>query len=173
MADRKNSVGVYRVPLIVEEGTILPANTKKEDFAIWYIGGKKRLVYLVPASKEVYDTVVNPDERDKKQKQRQTKRAEEKGERFAAPLSYDALVEDYEYDAEDTSAVLDLALLRILFDDLVSIIEKKYPHYGPILRLTKEGKTQREIAEILGKSQSTIKEQQPAAIRLLRELYNS
>ena len=93
--------------------------------------------------------------------------------RSAPPLSYESLVDEYGYDAEDTSEALDLALLRILFEQFVSIIEKKYPHYGPILRLTKEGKTQREIAEILGKSQSTIKEQQPAAIRLLRELYNS
>lgn len=168
-----NGTQKFFIPMVVDKNTVLPVGTKPEEIIPWKIGDKMVRVLLVEATEEQYHAYINPDGKDRKRKQRQMQKAEEKGERFAPPLSYESLVDEYGYDAEDTSEALDLALLRILFDQLVSLIEKKHPLYGPILRLTKEGKTQREIAEILGKSQSTIKEQQPAAIRLLRELYNS
>lgn len=159
----------YFAPLIIDNKPILPRDAKPTDVRVWYLGGKKQKVLLVPASKEVCKEYVNAIERDKKRLQRQMKKSENGKEWEAPPLGL--IKEAYGVESMDAATEMELVLLREMFEQLVCIIEKKNPLYGPILRLTGEGKTQREIAKILGKSPSTINEQQQAALKLLRKLY--
>ena len=79
--------------------------------------------------------------------------------------------EAYSVESQSASAEMDFVLLRIMFEEIVCKIEKEHPLYGSILRLTAEGKTQKEIAKILGMTQSAIQAQQEAAIKLFRKLY--
>ena len=79
--------------------------------------------------------------------------------------------EAYSVESQSTSAEMDFILLRIMYEEIVCKIEKEHPLYGPILRLTAGGKKQKEIAEILGITQSTIQTQQQAAITLVRKFY--
>ena len=171
MGDREKSDRKNRVPLVLNNGTILPRKCNTEDIATYYVEGVRRPVLLVPASDEVRKEYVREGERQKKQRQRQMKRAREKSESFAPPLSLDSLKEDGGFDTPDSSIDFELAELQILFEQLVALIEKKNHRYGEILRLTREGLSQRDIADRLGKSQTTIKEQQREALKLIRELY--
>jgi len=169
---QKDSTRNNRVPLVLDHDTILPAGYSRVDIAKFYVEGVMRPVLLVPATEEVRKEYIREGERQKKQRQRQMQRAKDEGEAYAPPLSLDALHDDGGFDMADSSIEFDLAELRILFDQLVELIEMKNPRYGRILRLTGEGLSQRDIATRLGKSQSTIKEQQRKALELLRKLYN-
>ena len=171
MGDRGKSDRKNRVPLVLGHDTILPDKYKQEDIATYFIEGVKRPVLLVPASEEVRKEYIREGERQKKQRQRQMKRAREKSESYAPPLSLDALHDNGGFDIPDSSIDFELAELQILFEQLVAIIDEINPRYGKILRLTREGLSQRDIADKLGKSQSTIKEQQREALKLIRELY--
>lgn len=171
MGGRKKSDRNNRVPLVLDNGTILPADYCKEDIASYYVEGVKRPVLLIPATEQARKEYVREGERQKKQKQRQMQKATEENESYAPPLSLDSLKDVRGFDIPDTSIDFELAELRILFEQLVGLIEKKNPRYAEILRLTGKGLSQRAIAAILGKSQATIKEQQKEALRLIRELY--
>ena len=171
MGDREKSDRKNRVPLVLNNGTILPRKCNKEDIATYFVEGVKRPVLLVPATEEVRKEYVREGERQKKQRQRQMKRAKEKNELYAPPLSLDALHDNGGFDIPDSSIDFELAELQILFEQLVAIIDEINPRYGKILRLTREGFSQRDIADRLGKSQTTIKEQQREALKLIRELY--
>ena len=163
MAKNKNLT-----PLLMDEHPILPPDAKPEDIKVWYLDGKKQKVYLVQAPEEVCQEVVGTIEREKKRRQRQMQKAASGKAWEAIPKSLSKEVCKASQESDDE---YDLVLQRLLFDELVDIIEKKNPLYGPILRMTKDGLTQEEIALTLGKSQSTIKKQQILAIDLLRKLY--
>ena len=159
----------YYTPLIVGEA-ILPAHTKPENFKYRYIEGKRQQVYLVEVSKEVYDEIANSENRANLKKRRHAENAAKKGECYADPLSLDSLGEEINVGSPSATMQLNLALTNIAFEQIVRTIEKTNSLYGPILRLTRDGLTQREIAKALGKSQATIMEQQQTALKLLRKL---
>lgn len=162
----------YYVSLVVKD-SVLPANARPEDFTVEYVGEahRKELVYKVPVNKELSLLYKRDDERTRKRKQRGMKNLEKGKAAPAVPLSIDYLSQDSGIEPQSSSCEFELSELRVAFEQLVEKIEKIHPSYGRILRLTAEGLTQRQIATALGKSQSTIKEQQAKALDILRELY--
>lgn len=161
----------YFIEMVVTKDTILPAHTKPEDFAYRFIDGKRQKVLLVPTSKEFCEEYEKEAERNKKKRQRDSERAAKKGGRYMKPLSLDTVPGLEDFASLEADNEMDLALLRVLYEELVCKIEKKNPTYAQILRLTYERRTLRDMSKILGKTHTTIHEQKQSAIELLQKLY--
>ena len=157
----------YFSPLFLENNPILPLDAKPEGFKVWFADGMKKKAYLVPTTKDVAKESIKDSEREKKRRQRRVKKGAIGKDWESVPFG----LFDDEIESEEASIQMELVHLRVLFEQLVSIIEKKKPAYGQILRLTVEGKNQYEIARILGKAQPTIFKQKQSAIELLQKLY--
>ena len=167
--DDKNNSRIYRVPLIVGEA-ILPEHPDPKNFATWYINGKKRKVYLIPVSEEVFKAFINPDEAAKKKKQRIMQQAEEKGEQYALPLSLDSLIDDFNFDCADSEDVIEITTLTILVQEAIELVRKKKPVFADILELKLQNYSERDIGDKLNYCRCSIRNYHKQAIKMLKDL---
>lgn len=164
----------YLVPMEVTPETIRDFGIKKDDVVPAKIGGKIVSAIMIPTEdKELYQSFMRPLWAEIKREERsrrctvsdgngKLKRCEMdckacKKMKDGAPLSLESFFEETELEFEDPAAnQCETILAAILFEDLLDSLRKKAPELAPIFEMLYDGKSQRTIATLINKPQSSV-----------------
>lgn len=137
------------------------------------IGIRDTFGILVPATKEQYQAYMRPIWAEMKREERsrrcivsdgkgRLKRCEMdckvcKKMKDGAPLSLESFFEETELEFEDPAAKQCETILTVmLFEDLLDSLRNKAPELAPIFEMLYDGKSQRTIANLINKPQSSV-----------------
>jgi RNA polymerase sigma factor (sigma-70 family) len=139
----------------------------------------------IPVTEEVYRAYKQPLWAEHKRKEREkrciisngkgsTKRCMDdcskcKKQRTGSVLSLDRFEEEYGFEPSENVDIADMLLDKMLLEELFSALEELDPDNLRILKLFSIGKSEREIADIVGKSQKTINKRKTKLFAQLRE----
>ena len=163
----------YFIPMEVTKETIKDFNLDSSQVVPAKIGNKMVSAIMVPATKEQYEAFMQPLWAELKREERsrrctvsdgkgKTKRCDgdcKKCEKMkeGATLSIEAFFEENELEFEDASAnQCEIILSAMLFEDLLDKLRQLAPELATIFEMLYDGKSQRTIATIIGKPQTTV-----------------
>ena len=164
----------YLIPMEVTRETIKAYGIKKEDVVPAKIGNKIVSAIMIPTEdEELYFTYMRPiwAEMKREERSRRCMVSDGKGrlkrcendckncERMkeGATLSLDSFYEENGFEFEDPAAnQCETILTAILLEDLLKSLRDKAPELAPIFEMLYDGKSQRTIATIIGKPQSSL-----------------
>lgn len=163
----------YFIPMEVTKETIKDFNLDSSQVVPAKIGNKMVSAIMVPATKEQYEAFMQPLWAELKREERsrrctvsdgkgKTKRCDgdcKKCEKMkeGATLSIEAFFEENELEFEDASAnQCEIILSAMLFEDLLDKLRQLAPELATIFEMLYDGKSQRTIATIIGKPQSSL-----------------
>ena len=170
----KKDKKTYLIPMEVTRETIKAYGIKKEDVVPAKIGNKIVSAIMIPTDdEELYLTYMRPIWAEMKREERsrrcivsdgkgRLKRCEMdckvcKKMKDGAPLSLESFFEETELEFEDPAAnQCEIILTAILFEDLLENLRKKAPELAPIFEMLYDGKSQRTIANLINKPQSSV-----------------
>lgn len=170
---KKNEKETYLIPMEVTRETIKDYSIKKEDVVPAKIGNKIVSAIMVPATKEQYEAYMRPIWAEMKREERarrcmisngngKLKRCEKDCKscekmKDGAPLSLDSFYEETELEFEELSAnQLDIIITDFFLDDLIEMLHQQNPDFAVIFKMLYDEKTQREIAKLIDKPQTTV-----------------
>jgi RNA polymerase sigma factor (sigma-70 family) len=152
--------------------------TKKERYI--KINGKE-----IPVTEEVYRAYKQPAWAEHKRKEREKRCYISNGkggtkrctadcskcdkQRTGSVLSLDRFEEDYGFEPSNHVDIADMVLDRMLLEELYAALEELDPDSRRIMKLFSIGKSEREIADIIGKSQKAINKRKAKLFTQLRE----
>ena len=151
----------YYAPMPVTKETILDFNIDEEEVRYTKIGNKLSKALMVPVTEEVYYEYMRHEWREDKREQRKEQ-----------DLSLNQLLEDYDLDFEDTDNSEDIqqSLEQAeLYSRLYRSIENINEPGKTIIQLLLKDKTEKEIAEIIGISQSSVNKKKKEAYKYLQK----
>jgi len=134
----------------------------------------------IPVTEEVYRAYKRPLWAEHKRKEREKRCRDENGnrciadcskcdkQRIGSVLSLDRLIGDG-FEPSDPSDLTELTAYNILLDQLYAALAELDPENSRIAELFSIGKTEREIAECIGRSQKTVNNRKPKIFAQLRE----
>ena len=163
----------YFIPMEVTKETIKDFNLDSSQVVPAKIGNKMVSAIMVPATKEQYEAFMQPLWAELKREERsrrctvsdgkgKTKRCDGdckkcKKMKEGATLSIEAFFEENELEFEDASAnQCEIILSAMLFEDLLDKLRQLAPELATIFEMLYDGKSQRTIATIIGKPQTTV-----------------
>jgi len=163
----------HLIPMEVTRETINAYSIKKEDVVPAKIGNKIVSAIMVPATKEQYEAFMQPlwAEMKREERSRRCTVSDGKGKlkrceldckscekmKDGAPLSLESFFEETELEFEDPDAnQCEAILTAMLFEDLLEKLHSQAPELAPIFEMLYDGKSQRTIATIIGKPQSSL-----------------
>ena len=163
----------HLIPMDVTRETINAYSIKKEDVVPAKIGNKIVSAIMVPATKEQYEAFMQPlwAEMKREERSRRCTVSDGKGKlkrceldckscekmKDGAPLSLESFFEETELEFEDPDAnQCEAILTAMLFEDLLEKLHSQAPELAPIFEMLYDGKSQRTIATIIGKPQSSL-----------------
>ncbi|MHC1695006.1 MAG: hypothetical protein AB9835_07010 [Eubacteriales bacterium] len=170
----KKDKKTYLIPMEVTRETIKAYGIKKEDVVPAKIGNKIVSAIMIPTDdEELYLTYMRPIWAEMKREERSRrcivsdgkgslKRCEMdckacKKMKDGAPLSLESFFEETELEFEDVSAnQCDTVLTAMVFEDLLEKLRKQAPDLTPIFEMLYDGKSQRAIADLIGRPQSSV-----------------
>ena len=163
----------YFIPMEVNKDTIKDFNIDRLQVVPAKIGNKIVSAILVPATKEQYEAFMQPlwAEMKREERSRRCTGSDGKGKlkrceldckscekmKDGAPLSLESFFEETELEFEDPDTnQCEAILTAMLFEDLLEKLRSQAPELAPIFEMLYDGKSQRTIATIIGKPQSSL-----------------
>ena len=163
----------YLIPMEVTKETIKDFNLDRSQVVPARIGNKIVSAIMIPATKEQYEAYMRPLWAEMKREERsrccavrdgngKLKRCELdcktcKKMKDGAPLSLESFFEETELEFEAPDAIQCEAILTaMLFEDLFESLRNQAPELAPIFEMLYDGKSQRTIATIIDKPQSSL-----------------
>ena len=164
----------YLIPMEVTRETIKAYGIKKEDVVPAKIGNKIVSAIMVPTEdEELYLTYMRPIWAEMKREERsrrcmvsdgkgRLKRCENECKncekmKEGATLSLDSFYQENAFEFEDPAAnQCETILTAMLFEDLLKSLRNKAPELAPIFEMLYDGKSQRIIANLINKPQSSV-----------------
>lgn len=144
----------------------------------------------IPVTEEVYRAYKRPAWAEHKRKEREKRCRDEKGnicnkscrvcdleraekglppmERTSIALSLDKFTEDG-FEMADTVDIVELVADKLLFEELYAALQELDPDNRRIIELYSHGKSEREIAADIGRSQKTINKRKTKLFAQLKE----
>ena len=122
----------------------------------------------VPVTEEVYRAYKRPVWSEHKRKEREKRCRDNNGSRCTgncskcdkhrtgSVLSLDSLIEESGYELADSVDIAELAADKLLFEELCAALDELDPDNRRIMQLFSIGKSEREIAAVIGLSQKAI-----------------
>lgn len=169
----KNDNQKYLIPMEVTRETIRDLGIEKGNIVPAKIGNKIVSAIMVPATKEQYEAFMRPiwAEMKREDRSRRCTISDGKGKlkrcemdckvckkmKDGAPLSLESFFEETELEFEDHDAnQCEITLTAMLFDDLMGSLRDKDLELAPIFEMLYDGKSQRAIADLINKPQSSV-----------------
>ena len=163
----------YFIPMEVTKDTIKDFNLDSSQVVPAKIGNKIVSAIMVPATKEQYEAFMQPlwAEIKREERSRRCTVSDGKGKlkrceldckscekmKDGAPLSLESFFEETELEFEAPDAIQCEAILTaMLFEDLFESLRNQAPELAPIFEMLYDGKSQRTIATIIDKPQSSL-----------------
>ncbi len=163
----------YFIPMEVTKETIKDFNLDSSQVVPAKIGNKIVSAIMVPATKEQYEAFMQPlwAEIKREERSRRCTVSDGKGKlkrceldckacekmKDGAPLSLESFFEETELEFEAPDAIQCEAILTaMLFEDLFESLRNQAPELAPIFEMLYDGKSQRTIATIIDKPQSSL-----------------
>lgn len=163
----------YLIPMEVTKETIRDFNIDSSQVVPATIGNKIVSAIMVPATKEQFEVYMRPlwaeimrEERSRRcpvsDGNGKLKRCEIDCKTFkkmkdGVPLSLESFYEETELEFEDPAAnQCETILTAMLFEDLLKSLRNKTPELAPIFEMLYDGKSQRTIANLINKPQSSV-----------------
>lgn len=164
----------YLIPMEVTPETIRDFGIKKENVVPAKIGNKIVSAIMIPTDdEELYLTYMRPIWAEMKREERSRRCIVSDGKgslkrcdmdckackkmKDGAPLSLESFFEETELEFEDLAAnQCETILTAMLFEDLLESLHKKAPELAPIFEMLYDGKSQRTIATLINKPQSSV-----------------
>ena len=163
----------YFIPMEVTKDTIKDFNLDSSQVVPAKIGNKIVSAIMVPATKEQYEAYMQPlwAEMKREERSRRCTVSDGKGKlkrceldckscekmKDGAQLSLESFFEETELEFEDTAAnQCEAILTAMLFEDLLESLRYQAPELATIFEMLYDGKSQRTIATIIGKPQSSL-----------------
>lgn len=164
----------YLIPMEVTKETIKAYGIKKEDVVPAKIGNKIVSAIMIPTEdEELYLTYMRPiwAEMKREERSRRCMVSDGKGKlkrcendckncermKEGTTLSLDLFYEENAFEFEDPAAnQCETILTAMLFEDLLESLRNKAPELAPIFEMLYDGKTQRTIANLINKPQSSV-----------------
>ena len=163
----------YFIPMEVTKETIKDFNLDSSQVVPAKIGNKIVSAIMVPATKEQYEAFMQPlwAEMKREERSRRCTVSDGKGKlkrceldckscekmKDGAPLSLESFFEETELEFEAPDAIQCEAILTaMLFEDLFESLRNQAPELAPIFEMLYDGKSQRTIATIIDKPQSSL-----------------
>ena len=163
----------YFIPMEVTKDTIKDFNLDSSQVVLAKIGNKIVSAIMVPATKEQYEAFMQPlwAEMKREERSRRCTVSDGKGKlkrceldckscekmKDGAPLSLESFFEETELEFEDADAnQCEAILTAMLFEDLFESLRNQAPELAPIFEMLYDGKSQRTIATIIDKPQSSL-----------------
>ena len=157
----------------VTKDTIKDFNLDSSQVVPAKIGNKIVSAIMVPATKEQYEAFMQPlwAEIKREERSRRCTVSDGKGKlkrceldckacekmKDGAPLSLESFFEETELEFEAPDAIQCEAILTaMLFEDLFESLRNQAPELAPIFEMLYDGKSQRTIATIIDKPQSSL-----------------
>ena len=170
----KKDKNTYLIPMEVTRETIKAYGIKKEDVVPAKIGNKIVSAIMIPTEDEkLYLTYMRPIWADMKREERSRRCMVSDGKgrlkhceidckncermKEGAALSLDSFYEENAFEFEDPAAnQCEIILTAMLFEDLLESLRNKAPELAPIFEMLYDGKSQRTIANLINKPQSSV-----------------
>ena len=163
----------YFIPMEVTKETIKDFNLDSSQVVPAKIGNKIVSAIMVPATKEQYEAFMQPlwAEMKREERSRRCTVSDGKGKlkrceldckscekmKDGAPLSLEYFFEETELEFEDHDAnQCEAVLTAMLFEDLLEKLHSQAPELATIFEMLYDGKSQRNIATIIGRPQSSL-----------------
>jgi len=163
----------YLIPVEVTKATIKDFNLDSSQVVPTKIGTKMVSAIMVPATKEQYEAFMQPlwAEMKREERSRRCMVSDGKGKlkrceldckkckklKDGAPLSLESFFQETELEFEDPDAnQCEAILTAMIFEDLLKKIHSQAPELATIFEMLYDGKSQRNIATIIGRPQSSL-----------------
>lgn len=163
----------YFIPMEVTKETIKDFDLDSSQVVPAKIGNKIVSAIMIPATKDQYDAYMQPlwAEMKREERSRRCTVSDGKGKlkrceldckacekmKDGAPLSLESFFEETELEFEDPDAnQCEAILTAMLFEDLLEKLHSQAPELATIFEMLYDGKSQRTIATIIGKPQSSL-----------------
>lgn len=163
----------YLIPMEVTKETIKDFNLDSSQVVPAKIGSKIVSAIMIPATKEQYEAYMQPLWAEMKREERSRRCTVSDGNgnlkrceldckackkmKDGAPLSLESFFEETELEFEDPDAnQCEAILTAMLFEDLLESLRNQAPELAPIFEMLYDGKSQRTIATIIDKPQSSL-----------------
>lgn len=159
----------YVIQMVVTEDDIKALGIDPKKVSYQKVGCEYKLVHLIETdNEELYRTYMQPIWKEAKRQERQWK-ADNDYEK--APVSLDALYEDYQYEAVDYRQ--ESALEKLQKEELYKKLEKLLNNLSEIDRQIveyfKQDKTDAEIAKLIGSKRVTVNKKRHRIFSRLRD----
>ena len=163
----------YFIPMEVTKETIKDFNLDSSQMVPAKIGNKMVSAIMIPAAKEQYEAFMHPlwAEMKREERSRRCTVSDGKGKlkrceldckacrkmKDGAPLSLESFFEETELEFEDHDAnQCEAILTAMLFEDLLEKLHSQAPDLATIFEMLYDGKSQRTIANLINKPQSSV-----------------
>ena len=163
----------YLIPMEVTKETIKDFNLDGSQVVPAKIGNKIVPAIMIPATKEQYDAHMQPLWAEMKREERRLRCTVSAGDgklkrceldckackkmKDGAPLSLESFFKETKLEFEDPGANQSEAILTaMLFEDLLEMLHQQAPDLASIFEMLYDGKSQRTIAHLINKPQSSV-----------------
>ena len=158
----------YYIPMETSIEFALAHGYTREDFKYWRIGNRVVRGILIEVTEEQYYEYMRPIWREYKREDRKKEYFEEHD---ITVVSIERMQDEFEYECADDFDLENEVHKRILLEQLKGKLALLEELDQVIMQRWMEGKTEREIADEIGKCQKTVNKRKLKVIEYLKQIF--
>ena len=172
----------YFIPMEVTSSTIRDFNIDPKDVEWRWIGNRREEVVKIPVTEEVYREYMRPIWREQKEATRAKKQCVNQGRKDGCsydcdhctqPVFRESCIDMMASEVLSTVNLEDFCIQKLMTEQLIEAMADLDPMDQLLLQLIGEEASERTIADILGKSKTTVHKRKDRLFAMLRNFFEN